>query len=106
MQTIDLAILGLSFAAGDQIAISLGTPSAIPDIRWATSTDEPYELGSLYRRSVNPLQPWESLPIDSAFRTYVEPIPEPSSGLLLGVGLTLGALLRALRSGGSSILQP
>jgi hypothetical protein len=86
--TFDVAVLGLSFAVGDRIAISLGTPSSIPGIRWATSLEQPYQEGAMFRRSVNPLQPWESFSLDTTFRTYVEPIPEPNTALLLSLGLT------------------
>lgn len=90
----DVAALGLSFVVGDPIAISLGTRSAIPGIKWATSFEMTSGAGGLFIRSVNPLQSWEPFPLDSVFRTDVEPIPEPSSGILLGLGIYLVASLR------------
>jgi hypothetical protein len=83
---IDLSAQGLWFIAGEYFVIGLtGTGSTEPRFGMQATDSMSYGPGRLFIDVVDPLE----YHFDLAFRTYVVPVPEPSSHVLLAVGLVL-----------------
>jgi len=112
--SVDLSAFAPNVTVGEQLALVLRTRSTFPndqEYEWRGDTGDPYAGGSAYfRSSVDGL--WVqtcgfgdcSLPgeqVDWGFKTFVNPsssqIPEPSTIVLLGLGLVSMWFLRSAR---------
>jgi hypothetical protein len=91
--TIELGSSSIPVLPGDELAIVFRTPIGF-SIGWWGEYQDPYTRGTSYvgtpgTPTANPTVWSTSFLTDSdlGFRTYVIPVPEPSSGLLLTVGV-------------------
>lgn len=83
---IDLSTQGLRFNAGEHFVIGLtGTGSTEPRYGMQATDSMSYGPGRLFIDVVDPAE----YHFDLAFRTYMVPVPEPASHVLLAVGLVL-----------------
>ena len=94
---IDLGSGAFSVASGDVLAIVLrSADSTLGAYQWKGTNTDGYSDGGAYTRLGTGT--WHTNTIkDFAFRTFVDPVPEPSTIVLLGAGLLVVAL-RARRS--------
>ena len=83
--SIDLRPYGLTVAAGDVLAIELAGSTRNNDYQWYGDWHASYSGGNAYDKFPG----WTSLGSDYqlGFRTYVDPVPEPSGAWCLAVGL-------------------
>jgi hypothetical protein len=88
------------FDAGDSFAIALhpqGITGVSPGLfagAWVGGTGNPYAGGQLFSGLTAETLTPDSPDFDLNFRTYVEPVPEPGTLVLLLTGIGLVALLR------------
>jgi hypothetical protein len=97
--TFDTFFTGLAVpvVAGEQLTIVLGSrhlPADSSNFGWVTDTTEPYAAGALFIQEHDSAGrssgPWQNISsTDAAFRTFVEPTPEPASILLVSAGAML-----------------
>jgi hypothetical protein len=83
--SIDISSYGVTVAKGEVLAIELVGTTANNDYQWYGDWQATYSGGNAYDK----YPVWASLGSDYqlGFRTYVEPVPEPSSTLFLAAGL-------------------
>jgi len=83
--SIDVSSHGLTVSRGDVLAIELVGTTRNNDYQWYGDWHASYSGGNAY----NKFPGWTSLGSDYqlGFRTYVEPVPEPSGTLFLAVSL-------------------
>jgi hypothetical protein len=90
---VDLAGAAFTVNRGDVLALVLTAPGPNPptlDQYFLMASFSTYSGGGLFRRQVPPGGPFVSFLQDGGFRTYVEPIPEPSSLAMGGIPLLIG----------------
>lgn len=81
--SVDVSSLGIAVAPGDVLAIGLTAADSGGAYIWYAREGSPtYDGGALFLGQANSIF---ALPSDAGFRTFVEPIPEPSSLVLLGL---------------------
>ena len=97
--SIDISTFSIDVMRGDVLAIVLRDPTPGTDYVWFGGIGDPYILGAHYFRNLSAGFPTWTL-VDSSdvgFKTFIEPIPEPSPLLLLGLGLGVLAGFRGKR---------
>jgi len=105
--SIDASSFGVAVSPGDVLAIVFRTPDINVSISWLGDTTNPYARGAAYDGTPGANSTaWSSdfINYDFGFRTYVQPIPEPSSACLIvgGAGIFLGTRRRIIRLQSSS----
>jgi hypothetical protein len=88
--SIDISSYGVTVAKGEVLAIELVGTTGNNDYQWYGDWRATYSGGNAFAKYPS----WASLGSDYqlGFKTYVEPIPEPSGSLLLAIGF--GILVR------------
>lgn len=89
----DLAALGIDVQAGDALAFRLTSARELPALfAMRTAFDDPYAGGALFNQSGYPTA--NGIPLDAAFKTFVNAVPVPPTAALLALGLLAAAPLR------------
>jgi hypothetical protein len=92
----DLSSFGIPVSQGEVLAIVLSGNS-----RWFGAPNDPYSPGAAYFRRFPDMPTFTPVfdNLDVGFKTFVEPIPEPSALVLISVGIIGLGFLRSRRAG-------
>jgi hypothetical protein len=97
--SFDVSSAAIPVGLGDLLAFAISTTSEVGPYflltRGDTGQPEDYAAGTVVSRF--PPGPWSALTQDHGFRTYVVPVPEPQSVVLLGLGLAAVVAMRRRR---------
>lgn len=102
--SFDVSSFGVHVTSGDVLAIVLRSDSGT-DVGWYGVLGDAYPLGDLYGRgpvgSRDLTGGWSRSHADLGFQTFVEPVPEPTTIILLGTGLagTVAAVRKRKKKG-------
>ena len=100
--SFDLRSFDIRVEVGDELAIVLSTVASQTTYVWLERTDDSYAGGQRFLRGAFAGSTWNGAgfgsPVtDLNFRTFVAPVPEPGTGLLLWGGLLACAVRGGLR---------
>jgi hypothetical protein len=90
----DVSSFGILISQGEILAMVLSDNS-----RWFGTPNDPYPGGAAYFRFADTTFTPVFDNLDVGFKTFVEPIPEPSTLALLGIGVIGLGFLRSRRAG-------
>ena len=82
---------------GDQLAVIMRANGPTGNLNWQGMFRDVYPRGSFYSRFYETDGAWISSVADFSMRTYVIPVPEPSSQILLGCMSVMFAILTFAR---------
>jgi hypothetical protein len=87
--TFDVSGAGLAVTPGEVLAFAISTTSEVGPYWLITDQGQPIEYAGGAAVSRFPPGPWSAMspPQDHAFQTWVTPVPEPGSLVLLGLAL-------------------